>query len=193
MSTAPLTTPTAETTSPQQDMLNDLAALGHRLARLVVEQAEALVIPAVKAATAFDRVTRSIRRCLWLASKVAEPIKTIDRIAARKQIIRKVEDTIQRHADHPDDAESLHEELMDRLDTPDLEDEIRGRPLGDIIDDIIRDLGLAAAPGSHPWKRRTPDDLAELHARAAQPVPSIDRMPATAPAQTEAPYRARAP
>jgi hypothetical protein len=170
MITAPLINPTAAATSPQQDLLDDMAKLGHRLARLVVEQAEAGTIAAIPASLAFERVGRSIRRDLWLAHMLAAPVKTTDRIATRKQIIRQVEDAIQRHADD-DAAESLHEELMDRMDSLDLEDELDKRPVEDIIADIVRDLGLAARPGTNPWKRRTPEDLAHLNAQAARPVP----------------------
>ena len=171
MPNATLTTPqTAEATSHNQDVLNDLVNLGHRLAKLVVEQAEAKILPAVEATKAFDRVALCIRRCMWLVGKLAKPLKTVDHTAARKRIIRVVEDSIHRNAD-VSEAESLHEELKDRLDTQDLEDEIDDRPVEDIIADIIRDLGVAAYPGSQPWKRRSPDDLAALRARAAQPVP----------------------
>ena len=173
----------APATTPQQDMLDDLARLGHRLARLVVEQAEAGAMPAITASTAFDRVGRNIRRNLWLARKLGEPLKTTSRVAARKQIIRTVEDVIQRDTEDPDDAESLREELMDRLDTSDLEDEIDHRPIDDVIADIVHDLGLATSRGTHPWKRRTPADLAELNACAAQhprehPAASHRRPPA---------------
>ena len=36
-----------------------------------------------------------------------------------------------------------------------------------IIADICRDLGLGAMPGTHPWMRRRPADVAALFARAA--------------------------
>ncbi|MGI4945375.1 MAG: hypothetical protein ACRYHQ_33225, partial [Janthinobacterium lividum] len=36
-----------------------------------------------------------------------------------------------------------------------------------IIKEILRDLGLAALPGSRPWKRRTQADITELNASAA--------------------------
>ena len=61
----------------------------------------------------------------------------------------------------------LEAELRERMDAPDLEDDIAGRSVADIVADICRDLGIAASPGSHPWKRRTPGDLTELFARAA--------------------------
>ena len=42
-----------------------------------------------------------------------------------------------------------------------------------VITDITRNLGLAAVPGNHPWMRHTSAEIAELCARAAQPVPPI--------------------
>jgi hypothetical protein len=178
MTTAPITTAVApETTSHHQDVLNAFVDMSHVLALLVVDEAKAKTLPAAKAAFAFDRLARTLRRCVWFVHKLAEPIKTIDRVAARKQIIREVEDNIQRQADDPDQADDLREELMDRLDSQDLEDDIAGRTVNQIITDIVRDLGLAHSPGNHPWKRRTPADLAELLALATQPVPGGDRTP----------------
>jgi hypothetical protein len=161
-------------TTDTQAIFNDMITLGHRLARVVVEQAEAAIIPAPAAATAFDRVGRCMRRCALIVLKLAEPVKTVDRTAARKRILREVEDSIHRDA-HPVEAESLREELLDRLDTLDLEDDIAGRPVEDIIAEIIHDLGLAATPLSDPWKRRTLQDLAELSARARQPASTSRR------------------
>jgi hypothetical protein len=173
------TAPTIDATTHQQAVLNDCVDLGHKLVRLVVAQAEANPTQALKAAPAYDRVTRSMRKSILLFRKLAEPVKTIDRTAARKRIIRTVEDAIQRETDTP---EALHEELLDRLDTLDLEDEIGNRPVEDIIADIIHDLGLAASHGMTPWKRRTPADIAQLVARAAQPAAPTWR-PKTAEAQ----------
>ncbi len=128
--------------------------------------------------TSFDRIARAIRRTITLARKLAEPLPApvdpaTDRVhqhraAARRRIIRAVEDAIQR-ARRDSDAENLHAELVDRLDGPDLDDDIQLRPIADIIADICRDLGIAAAAGTHPWKRRTPQDIAALCELAAMP------------------------
>jgi hypothetical protein len=178
MSSAPL--PTPEMTSHHQDVLNDLVDIGHELARMAFNLAKAGTATVAQATSMYDRLTRSIRRSIWLVRKLAEPLKTVDRVAARKQIIRTVEDTIQRSADQPA-AETLHAELMERLDTSDLEDEINGRRVEDIIADICRDLGLAASPLCDPWKRRKPRDLALLQTRAAarpsQPNPKTRNQP----------------
>ncbi len=128
-------------------------------------------------ADAFDRVTRTVRRCILLARKLDEPpppdpatTAAHHRTAARTEIIRAVEDTIQR-TEAGSRAATLHAELLDRLDAPELEHELVRRPVADIIADIERDLGLAAVFGTRPWKRRTPDDVAVLHARAAGSKP----------------------
>ena len=134
-------------------------------------------------AIAYDRITRAVRRCIALARSLNDPAhspkhpapnRTAARTAARKQILRAVEDTLGRQ-DYDDSyrvcdpTEALHAELLDRMDAPDLDRDIESRPIDDIIKDVLRDLGLAALPGTRPWKRRTPADIAELCARAAAP------------------------
>ncbi len=141
---------------------------------------------------AFDRIARSVRRSILLARSLARPVPPAPdpaqaaaqaRAAARRQVIRAVEDAIQRtsrtrdgvsssqdgRSDGQDSAETLQAELRERLDAPDLDDDICLRPAADIINEIRRDLGLAALPGTHPWKRRTPDDIRQLCAQAAAP------------------------
>jgi hypothetical protein len=170
-------------------ILHDLIDRGADLARLVHEQAKTQAesaspdtapdpAPAIDAVTAFERIARAVRRSILLAQKLDEPVLAPaahapgHRQASRRRIIRAVEDTIQRHAaDH--EAASLHAEFLDRLDSPDLDEEIEDRPVAEIIADICRDLGLAAPPGTHPWKRRTPADIATLCARAAASAPKI--------------------
>ncbi len=136
-------------------------------------------------AAAFDSISRTVRRCIMLAQSLDTPKQhartpapnhtaTPDRTAARKRILHAVEDTLGRQ-DYDDSyrvcdpTEALHAELLDRMDAPDLDRDIASRPIDDIIKDILRDLGLAALPGTRPWKRRTPADIAQLNARAAAP------------------------
>jgi len=134
-------------------------------------------------AAAFDSISRTVRRCIMLAqsldtpkppARTPAPDRTADRTAARTRILRAVEDTLGRQ-DYDDSyrvcdpTEALHAELLDRMDAPDLDRDIESRPIDDIIKDVLRDLGLAALPGTRPWKRRTPSDIAELCARAAAP------------------------
>ena len=154
------------------------------------------------AAIAFDRLARSVRRSIMLARKLAEPPAPAKdpaqhRTTARKRIIREVEDAIQRHS-HADDADpaSLTTELHDRLDTPDLDRDLTTRPIADIITELCRDLGLAALPGTNPWRRRTPQDIQDLNARAAaQPgaAPPSPRPAPKPPSPNPQPPRAATP
>jgi hypothetical protein len=159
-----------------RQILHELIDIGASLAR-TLQATDATANSANSDPTiAFDRIARAIRRTIVLARYIAEPpperaSQPGHRTAARKRIIRSVEDVIQREAGIHGEAESLHAELLDRLDSPDLDDDIAGRPIADIIADICRDLGLSAIPGTHPWQRRTPDDIAILCARAASPRP----------------------
>ena len=134
----------------------------------------------ISLAAAFDRTARAVRRGILLARSLAEPVQPARdpaqaRAATRRRILREVEDAIQRTGanagarDGQDGAETLQAELRDRLDAPDLDWDITARPVADIIAEICRDLGLAMPSGLHPWKRRTPDDIARLCAAAAAP------------------------
>ena len=147
-----------------------------------VQPAPAPVPPAsdtlVKIVASFDPLARAVRRCIAQAQNLDAPKQqqaarpsTQNRTTTRKRILRAVEDAIQRPPDNPecDDPEVLLTDLRERMDAPDLEDDIANRPAEDIIKEILRDLGLAALPGSRPWKRRTQADIAELNASAAAP------------------------
>ena len=163
-------------------------AAGSRADRLAAGE----LTPAADATVAFDRIARAIRRTVSLARRLDEPVparETVQRAAAehraaaRRLIIRAVEDAIQRQPS--DDAAwdtegDCYAELEERLDGPDLDDDIDHRPVGDIIVDICRDLGIAAAPGMRPWKRRPPADIAALCARAAARPGAGSRAPCAA-------------
>jgi hypothetical protein len=190
MEPAPLTTTEPDETAHHRAVLNDFVDLGHELAQLAVADARAKLIPVATASTAFDLATRSARRSILLIHEILKPAKI--RIAARKQIIREVEDSIQRSADGRA-AKSLHGEMLDRLDTLDLDDELGARPVDEIIADIIRDLGLAAGPGHQPWKRRTPADIAALHTRAAAPTRPWTQNSRPAPGATLHPFAQASP
>ena len=142
----------------------------------------------VSLAAAFGIISRSVRRCIMLAQVLATPKPpTADparhRTAARKRIIREVEDAIHRQANEGASAERLTAELRERLDAPDLEDDISSRPVADIIKELCRDLGLFSAPNDPQWKRRTPASIEQLCARAAQP--SRPRQPGARPQDAE--------
>lgn len=115
-------------------------------------------------AVAYDRLSRSVRRSIMLAQRVTDRSALARRTLARKQIIRGVEDAI--HRTTPDQAkrETLQAELQERLDRPDLLEEVDLRPASQIIAEFCRDFALAG-PGQ-PYLRRTPEDIDRLQARA---------------------------
>ena len=160
--------------------MHELIELGVDLARMVHAQAktacdaDAAVVAApgamIGAAAGFDRIARAVRRTVALAQRLDESARVSDgarRALVRRRIIRDVEDSIQRCV--PGEAgERLEAELFERLDGPEMDAEIDHRPDAEIIADICRDLGLATPPGAHPWKRRTPANIAALCARVAR-------------------------
>ena len=93
------------------------------------------------------------------------------RAAARKRIIREVEDAIQRRQPDGDTDEAcLHAELHDRLDSPDLDRRHRQPPhTRHHRRNLPRPRPRRPLPGTDPWKRRTPADIRMLCTRAAPP------------------------
>ena len=178
-------------------MLRSLADLGMELACAL--QANALA--QAKAATAlgkpvpdssvaaFDRTARCVRRTVLLLRHAARPLAQREgssvshRTAARKRILRAVQDTIGREAETGEQAERLNGELLERMESLELDDDIAHSPLSDIILDIARDLGLAAQAGLPPAVRRRTADVAALCAWAAAPpgTPACDLPPLPTP------------
>ena len=164
-------------------LLTGLAEMGAELAGLYADQAKDQAYsgkpgagPSPECAEAYNGVTRSIRQSVMLAQKLTAPTpapKADDaaqrRVSLRKQIIRRVEDSLYR--DTPKDkAESLHAELLERLEAPEFDDELGQRPVADIVNEIRADLGIMGADSLERWQRRTPADIAVLCARAAGPA-----------------------
>ena len=152
-------------------VLTELMEIGMVLARRVRDQDAA---PAGEAAAVFERVSRAVRRTVRMLRWLSEPVAArrageapgLDRVGARKRILRAVEDRIDAVA-YPEDAAELHGELLERLDTAELEEELAGRPVAELIGEICRDLGLERSAELYPTVRRGLDDLAALQARAA--------------------------
>jgi len=160
------------------DMASDLAQIVHHQATQPAPATPAQ-LPAITPdpTQAFDRIARAIRRTIALARSLAEPIPAPRATqipnceAARRRILREVEDAIHRTATGPDAetrAVRLHAEALDHLDSPDLDADIAHLPIAQVIADICRDLGIASV-GNRPWKRRTPADVALMNTRAAHP------------------------
>ena len=156
-------------------LLNELVDIDMDLARGIKIQAQ--TTPPGDLAIPLERLNRSVRRTMALADKYIEPLKPksdrkpAEREATRKKIIRDVQDVIQRSDETDKEKRSLRAELLERIDAPDMADEIDHRPAKAIITDLIRDFGLAHLPGTHPWARRTPADIAILNAQAARTGP----------------------
>ena len=157
-------------------VLHELIEMGTDIARTVHRQA---VAPGAEQAApadvtvAFDRVCRGVRRSILLARTLDAPPSAgpgaadgLARVQARRRILRRVEDAIHREA-RGDEAERLHGDLLDRLDAPELDDDLATRPVEEIIDEICIDLGLGEHAKFGLWKRRTPGESAVLWARAA--------------------------
>lgn len=201
-------TPTNPTDHPAHPhayhaVLHDLITMGADLARAVHHQAtahtqaaEAALPPTprpnpdtlIHLATSFERIARAIRRCIALSQHLGQPAKPANdpaqlRAAARKRILRVVEDTIQRPSNSHDHegAGALNAELRERMEAPEFNDDLDTRPVADIIEEICRDLGLAARAGVSPFKRRTPADIAQLSAGASVPAPDCPKPPGASP------------
>ena len=194
----PTPTPTQKTDHTQyyREVLHRLIDIGAEIAETVHQQATqtpAATTPAPATTQQdptiqFDRIARAIRRTINLARALDEPPKphpastcratprAMDRTAARKTIIRRVEDSIHHDVKGPR-AESLREQLFDRLDAPEFESDLENLPIEHIIIDICRDLGINGIPGVDLWKRRTPRDIELLNVRAAAPPGAIPRPP----------------
>lgn len=172
---------TLETTKPDtahyQRVLAAMVDLGAAVAqKLATRIDDATPAEAVDLADAFERVARVVRRTILLSvhlDKAAEKAAAT-RATARARIIREVSDAIDRQGLSPAKAETLRVELVERLDAPDLapglDREIDTRQIPDIILDLKRDMGLANLPGTPPWPRRTPDDIADLLTRAQKAI-----------------------
>lgn len=165
--------------------LHELIELGTGLARDIAAQAKHDTTarasdpdaPRPDPTIAFDRIARTVRRCILMAQHIAKPVSLQPAHAharaqahAHAQVIRNVEDAIHR-ARTPNNA-ALQTEFRERLDAPELlealEHDLATRPIADIVEEITRDLGIAAMPGTDPFRRRTPQDLKALFARATQ-------------------------
>ena len=92
------------------------------------------------------------------------------RTAVRSRVLRAVQDAIEQRAEDDGHAEHLVREAIERLDRPELVEQLQHRPAAELIEEIVRDLGVAASlPGVPPGMRRTPRDVAALAAWAAAP------------------------
>jgi hypothetical protein len=170
------------------------AGLAERIQQQPVNPAEAAAAGTLPSAATtavtveFDRTVRGVRRSILLAQHIQDPAPprcaadpARHAILVRQRLLRVVDDEIHEKF-HGEAAEALRQELLERLESPELELEIDTRPADEIIVDVRRDLGIAGHPGCrHPWRPRTTEDVAELHARAAGRTPARPLRPRPTP------------
>ena len=162
--------PEAELTARHLRMLAELGDIGMELARDLRpsapdadragagQNADPGVEQRVDAALAYTRVARAVRQTVALAARLTaearergrqdvldEAVRSAAerrRTKQKTERIRKlVEDAIASEAD-TGDAEGLRLDLDERLDDPEIEDELGRRPIGVVVLRICRDLGV---------------------------------------------------
>jgi hypothetical protein len=142
----------AEDSLFHREVLNELIGLGSDLARMIHGQAKDQAaaryadegVPDVT--VAFERVCQTVRRTILLCRKVGEglPVRAEARDPVRPEVA-------QPGAERPaepagaGDAAGLRCELGDRMERPECEDALPGRPVGEIIGEIRHELGLCEA------------------------------------------------
>ena len=183
-------------------VLDTLIEQGAAIAARLAGHATAATTPdsaLPEATVAFDRIARAIRRTVALARHIAAhqapgpahvSAPGTNRTTTRAQLIRGVEDAIHRQRRELD-TEPLYAELGERLDDPELDLDLQGRPVDDIIEEICRDLGVAQQGRSYVWRRRTPQDIATLRHRAA--TPTVGRISEAPSAKQPTPPKAPIP
>jgi hypothetical protein len=134
----------------QLQVLGDLAEIGLELARAVEAGAKGPDADLDKAVLAYSRVARAVRQTIMLQSRLIEVVQAdtarAEAIAARRASVKARMRTLLRRAidaehEAPDRAERLTAEAAERLEA-DLYGDVLTRPVGEIIADICRDLGL---------------------------------------------------
>lgn len=162
----PLPTTPADYAALLQRALSVGALLTERLLDLPEDSAR-------NPAADYHLINRAMRQAILVLHRVETHEQRPEqdtRVAARKQVIREVEDAIQYRAGPPGDpkADTLRAELLERLDDAALDADLAARPLPDIIADICRDFRIVSPMDTARFARRTPDDLAEICALAAR-------------------------
>ncbi len=130
-------------------------------------------------ARAFDVVALAVRRTIILSKHVTEhptvPPAAEDpitqRTRQRKEVIRVVGEAIE-HRASPADAPALRVELLERMDSLELERDLAHQSPAQVIEGLCRDLGVAELQALRRYPRRTPCDIALLCAQAAAPAGS---------------------
>ncbi len=170
--------------------LHELISVGTDLAR-DIQSARRTTPPeltAEQAAHAFERVARATRRTVLLATRLDDHPRP-DPHADRRAVIRAVEDAIAREprAAAPEARHRLELEFRERLDAPELAEDLASRPVAEIIADILHDMDLGRLPfaAAPHFRRRTPTAIRHLHALArGEAVPPPEPPAPQAPGAT---------
>lgn len=189
-----MSTPPNPAPPDDQTLLNALRHTGLRLIQSINSGLDAQPTPAdiSRLSAAFDRTGRGVRRTIAFCRHLEQPAPDLSarnpakRAADRRQIIRTVEDAIERSR-APTDAAALRAELYERIETTELDEDLDNLPTEIIAANILRDFGLANIPYELPYPRRTPSHIAAIAARAAgRPVPPITEPPIADPPEPKA-------
>ena len=210
------TTQQAHDNAYYRDILQGFVAEGATIARLIHDQAVALAstqhdtqptatnpapaAPAAPAAptppnptqlqvlaTAFDRVTRTVRRCIVLAQRLNDPRPTAAPLPAVERLLRTFANTRTTSRDPARDpahrpardlSQTPDHELIDRPDSlnDDNDDEdLDGVPIDDLIAALRRDLSLHTTPA--PTQSPQTPPVAEATPQTPPPTPPRPQPP----------------
>lgn len=157
--------------------LAELGEIGLELARLVrrkaVEQAAANPDGAVDESLGlvFARIARAVRQTFALEAKLAEDRRTAEaattarRVERRKTRVRTAVERVLDAEAEESDAENLFYDLTERLETDYDDADFAGRPIGELVARICRDLGVTP-----DWSLWQDEDWA-IEARGTEPAP----------------------
>jgi hypothetical protein len=135
----------------------ELGELGMRLARAVTEQAvETAAEPDRDLGLVFSRIARAVRQTIALEAKLADDrrkaeaetaewraTETRRRAADRKTKVRLLVERVLNAEAEESDAENLFYDLGERLETDYDDADFADRPIGELVQRICKDLGVA--------------------------------------------------
>lgn len=171
-------------------MLRELAEIGMRLARGVERQAEEPEAAPGDVGLVFSRIARAVRQTLALEARLEEEFQVrakqeqgdrdyrrarearapIDR---RSRLVRRaVASAIEADTDDIESAEQLLECLDERLGDREADDDFMGRPIGELVALICKNLGVRADLSL--WE----DEAWAMEEAAARARPPSDGQPA---------------
>ena len=143
----------------QMAMLTELAGIGMEIARAAGRRAtasledEALDGARPDPVLAYARAARAVRMTIALQARLAKDLLALDRAEAsdraaqatarRGRVHRLVERAIRDAHDDQDEIENLSDDALERLQDREAFGDLDGRPLGEVVALICKDLGLS--------------------------------------------------